>query len=624
MIVRRKRIAALMAGVDREYQQAFTCGMVRAGKEKDVDLCVFNCQGQPDGSERNDRGERAIFDLPELSDFDGVVLLMATIPTAACREQLREKLSCCPNIPLVTIDSKTDNSIRIDFEDQNSVREIMTHLLEEHHIRNAAFVTGPEESSVAMRRYEACMQVLAEHGITVHDADVIEGSWVRESGYQAAEKLLSGKRPLPDAIICGNDDMAFGVIERLKEAGLHVPEDVKITGFDALREAEGRGLTTVRRPVFEAGQKAVELLTEWFETGRPDVEVVRLPTQVVYGHSCGCTLDGMRATAYVRLLSDERRMVEWTLRQAASYFGALSGVSGREDAGAQINQFAKTMNLPLLYVCVDPAFPSTALNTRGTSYPREMQLLAGWKDRRPETQQRFDTRKLLPLLEEERAEPLALVFSPLYALDMNLGYTVCDVMHANGYAYYSLLTLLAGALTSLSLQTTIRAYAAVLENRSTHDPMTGLYNRLGFEQNVPRVFEKAKREGRCFAVVSCDMDGMKAINDRYGHLTGDKAIARMGRALQSLERCGLMCIHISGDEFLAVGTVADTRAAQDLLPTLRDGIDHLNRNDPWLCDIGASMGVYAAIPKPNDQLNDYLMYADRRMYEEKAKHHSEG
>ena len=104
--MRRKRIAALMAGVDQEYQQGFTWGMHSASQENNVDLCIFNCQGHADGFERNDAGERAIFALPNLKDFDGMVLLLATIPTSACSDQILRMLGEFPDMPLVTVDSQ--------------------------------------------------------------------------------------------------------------------------------------------------------------------------------------------------------------------------------------------------------------------------------------------------------------------------------------------------------------------------------------------------------------------------------------------------------------------------------------------------------------------------------------
>lgn len=619
--MKRKRIAALMAGVDREYQQAFTRGMVHAARMQEVDLCVFNCQGHPDGFDRNDQGERAIFELPDLSTFDGAVLLLATIPTRECRELIIDKISRYPELPLVTVDDPLGDSATITFDDRSSVEELMNHLLDEHGVRSFALVTGPTESTVAMGRRAECMKVLEDRGITVPEDAIIVGGWVRDGGWKAAEKLLSRSEPLPEAIVCGNDDMALGVIERLSERGLNVPRDVIVTGFDALQEAEGRGLTTIRRPEWEAGKQAVRLLIDWIYHGRPVENSVQLPTRVIYGESCGCKLDARKASNYVRMISDERRTMEHGLMHAAFFFGGLAGVSGKEEAGEQINEFAKTWGAKEMYVCVDPTFLSNPVTSHSASYPAEMMLLSGWRDRRAEKQRFFTTKSLLPLLAEEHNEALALVFSPLYAMGRTLGYAVLDVTHATTYAQYSLLTLLSSALMSLSLQTTVRAYAMVLENKSTHDSLTGLYNRRGFDQAVPPLFEQAIAESRCFAILSCDMDDMKHINDRYGHLTGDKAICRMGKALRALEERGMQCIHISGDEFLAAGIVADEESANELLDCLRASIDSLNREDPWLCDIGASMGVYAAVPQLGEQLNDYLMKADHRMYLEKKRHH---
>ena len=614
--MRRKRIAALMAGVDREYQQAFTWGMVSAARETDVDLCVFNCQGHADGFVRNDRGERAIFELPELSAFDGAVVLLATIPTEACRTHISALIAQYPELPLVTIDVQLAQSVMLAFDDQSSVRELTAHLLDEHHVRSAAVVTGPVETDVAMARCNACLQVLNARGIHVDADAIIEGRWVREGGRRAVDQLFSRGKPLPDVIFCGNDEMAFGVIERLAEHNLSVPGDVKVTGFDGLLEAEGRGLTTIRRPVDEAGKMAVSILMDWMDNGRPDLRERYLPTRTIYGESCGCVLDSKRASDYVRILSEERRGVENSLLHA-SFFGGLAGVSGEEEAGELIADFAQAWGATEMHVCIDPTVLSSAVTGRAASYPEELLLLSSWSGGNASAPSRFCVKELLPRLEEERSRPLALVFSPLYYIDKNLGYAVFDVEHATGYALYSLLTLLSGALMSLSLQTTVRAYASVLENKSTHDALTGLYNRRGFEKIVPPLFEQAIAEQRCFAVVSCDMDGMKHINDCYGHLSGDKAICRMSTALRVLETHGLVCIHISGDEFLAVGMVENERAAKTLLAALHESVDRLNREDPWLCDIAASMGAYAAVPCPGDHLNDYLLFADRRMYADK-------
>ncbi len=615
--MRRKRIAALMAGVDQEYQQGFTWGMHSASQENNVDLCIFNCQGHADGFERNDAGERAIFALPNLKDFDGMVLLLATIPTSACSDQILRMLGEFPDMPLVTVDSQWGQSVSITFDDNSSVRELMTHLLEIHKFQDFALITGPVGTSVADNRADAVRSVIEEYGANLPEDAIFDGQWVREGGRRAAEKLLGRGKPLPEVIVCGNDDMAFGAVERLREEGVRIPEEVAVTGFDARNEAVGRGLTTIQRPVQEAGKMAVNVLVEWIENGKPDQPAYVMPTRTIYGDSCGCPFNGVQASKYVRLLSTERRDVEQTLLKGAAFFSGISGMMGVEDAGARIEEFARTWQAKQLHVCVDPEFLNEKSAERTTQYPDEMLLLCGWNKGDTFPQQRFATRDLLPLLLQEREKPLALVFSPLYSAERSFGYAVFDMAHAAGYGLYALLTLLSASLSSMSLHATVRAYAEALEDMSIHDVMTGLYNRRGFRRVVTPVFEQAIRGKQCFAVISCDVNNMKHINDTYGHHMGDEAICRMSRVLCCLEQYGLICIHISGDEFLAAGVVENEAEGQRLRTLLEQELIRFNRENPWCSNIEAGFGAFAAVPKEHESMDDFVRLADERMYEDK-------
>lgn len=618
---RRKRIAALMAGVDREYQHALTNGMARAARAADTDLCVFNCQGQPDGFVRDDRGERAIFDLARLGDFDGAVVLLATIPTKVCRDQIRKLLDDYPEIPLVTIDVRHGQSVQVGFDDVVSVKELMTHLLDVHGARSFALVTGPKESRVAQARYEACREMLEARGIQLAEDAVFDGRWGREGGRMAAEQFLSRLDRMPEAIVCGNDDMAFGVIEQLRSAGLRVPEDVMVTGFDARSEAVGRGLTTIRRPVRKAGELAVNTLLKLIQGGRPPQDTVTLQTQVVYGDSCGCPAELARAQGCVQLLSEEQRLTERCLRQTTDFVTALAQTSTLRGVADELNAFARVWNPREMHVCVNPEFMQMETDRFPEYYPEEMLLLSGWSHGAESPVTRFASRDLLPRLVQERELPVALVFSPLSYMGSNLGYMVYDVEHVAGAVLPSLLLLMASSLTSISLRATMQGYAAVMERMSVRDALTGLHNRRGMQQLVPPVFEQAKKEGMPFAAVVCDMDDLKAVNDNHGHPAGDEAICRLGRAMRVLEKEGLTCIHISGDEFLALGSPLHARSAEALLDMLRESVAELNRSDPWLCDISVSMGGVVDVPGEGERLEDVLLRADNSMYAEKHSHH---
>ena len=619
MILRRKRIAALMAGVDQEYQQGFTWGMYSASQEKNVDLCIFNCQGYADGFDRNDAGESAIFTLPDLKDFDGVVALLDTIPTEECRQQIQGMLGQYPSMPLVTVDGQWGQSVSITFDDNSSVRELMKHLLEKHGMREFALVTGPADNSVAINRANAAREMIAQYGAHLPEDAVFDGRWVREGGRRAADLLLERDEAMPEVIVCGNDDMAFGVVERLREKDYLIPGEIAVTGFDARDEALGRCLTTIHRPVQEAGKLAVTVLVDWIENGSPEKPAYVMPTQTIYGDSCGCPFNGVQASKYVRLLSAELRDVEQTLLKGAAFFSGISGMTDVESAGARIVEFARKWKAKQLHVCVDPEFLKEKSADRDTAYPAEMLLLSGWSKGKRFHQQRFATNTLLPLLAQEREQPLALVFSPLYTASRSFGYAVFDMEHAVGYGLYALLTLLATSLSSMSLHATVRGYAEALEDMSIHDVMTGLYNRRGLQQAVFPVFEQAIREQRCFAMISIDVNNMKHINDTYGHPMGDEAICRMGRVLRCVEKHGLTCVHISGDEFLICGMVEDAAEGAALMAAVEQELDRFNREEEWCCDIEAGFGLYAAIPQSPEEFSDFIRLADEKMYVDKER-----
>ena len=136
---------------------------------------------------------------------------------------------------------------------------------------------------------------------------------------------------------------------------------------------------------------------------------------------------------------------------------------------------------------------------------------------------------------------------------------------------------------------------------------------------APQVMEQARREGKLFALLSADMDHMKDINDQFGHLAGDEAICRMGRALERLKEYSLTPVHISGDEFLAYGIVDGTDEARNIIRIISDELRKTNREDPWIYEISASIGVYAAVPGETDNLDIFMTMADRSMYAEKNK-----
>ena len=622
--MKRKRIAALMAGLNREYQQEFSRGMAAQALPLGIDLCIFNCQGyQAVLSPETEHQEGLIFDLPDLNEFDGITALLSTLSGHEHLRRVQELLDTHRSIPQVVVDAPSAHGVSIGFDDGCCVRQLVEHLLKEHGFRRFALLAGPFGNPVADLRLNTALDTLAKAGCPVSQRNILCGFWTKAGGRQCAEELLRREDPLPEALVCFNDDMAMGAIQVLENHGLSVPGDICVTGFDGRGEAIGCGVTTIRRPVVEAGSRCVELLAGMMDGHAPEKKQEILPTELILGHSCGCPMHHERSTAYIRDMSWEHQRVLEALIRTSTFSNALTGAESLRHAGDIINSFAGAWGLQEMHVCVRPDILEQDASPSTDVVPEQMLQISGYSSGKISEQKCFPTRSLLPVLEREDRQALALVFSPLYYASHSFGYVVMDMQFAASLALYSLLSMLDGSLMNLVQQQMIRAYARRVEQMSLHDSLTGLLNRRGFRQEAEALLAQAIREARPVAMLSADMDGMKRINDSFGHLAGDQAIARMGTAMRSLEKRGICCAHISGDEFVAVGLCAGPACAARIKADLKEALAALNREDPWVCDIGASIGVYVAQPASGDTPEDLLQHADEEMYREKRFRHAE-
>lgn len=610
-----------MASIDREYQQDFASGLASAGAKLGMDICIFNSQGHMNVAiSTSEVGESMIYDLADLNDFDGIISMPATMGSDIAIKKLYDVLSTIKGKPHVSIDVIQEGAVTIQFNDRISMEEITEHLITEHGARKIAFVSGPLNSSVATERIEACRNVLKRHNLTLDDKLIFDGQWTRIGGRNAAEKLLELGGELPDAVICGNDDMALSVIECLNEHGIRVPKDIVVTGFDALREAIMRGLTTICRPIDRSARKAIEILNNWIEGEEPTEKTYILSTIPIFGDSCGCTQSMEHVNEKLRALGSERWNMETTLTRVSMFSGVMAGVGDETETHEKIHDFVNNWNIKEFYLCVDPSICRETENiSTGTGYPQEMLLLYGIRPGKHYDYQMIRTGDLSPVLQEMRKNAVCLVFCPLYYRDRSLGYVAMDLGNGTGSALYPVLMLLNGALMSLYLQTNIKRSAATIERMAIEDIMTGMLNRRGYMERAPILLEQAKTEGKVFALLSADMDRMKEINDKYGHLAGDEAICRMGKALRCLEKEGITPVHISGDEFLAYGIVNEPEEAGKMISQVNEELKKINEEDPWICDISASIGIYAAVPQKEDNIDIFMTMADRSMYAEKNR-----
>ena len=172
------------------------------------------------------------------------------------------------NIPCVLIDAALDTDEDyigfVSTDNVAAIREVALHLLENNH-RDIVVVAGKKEAYVDEWRLQGVREAFREFGFTLSADKIIYGDYTEQGAYEAAKILLQNMQPT--AFLCFSDLMALGVMKAVEEAGLAVPNDISVTGFDGLiiTEYTQPPLTTVWQNFFEIGRQAANLLIQLME-----------------------------------------------------------------------------------------------------------------------------------------------------------------------------------------------------------------------------------------------------------------------------------------------------------------------------------------------------------------------
>lgn len=187
---------------------------------------------------------------------DGIILI---VPVQGLSfEEIR---AICADTPVVQIDShQSSGTPSVVIDETYGTRQMVEHLIHLGHTRFCE-IGGSPDWVTAQVRHQACIETFRLHGM--EPPTYFEANWTVSGGYRAAKRILADGEAFT-AIISANDNMAFGAIRALYEAGLAVPQDVSVVGFDDIPEAAYffPPLTTVRRNLIQLGMVGFEYLMQ--------------------------------------------------------------------------------------------------------------------------------------------------------------------------------------------------------------------------------------------------------------------------------------------------------------------------------------------------------------------------
>jgi LacI family transcriptional regulator len=271
---RTHAIGVLLPDLHGEFFSEVIRGIDSATRERQLHLLLSSFNSTPDdlmSAIRTVRGR-----------VDGLIVMSPDLDASIA---LQPKSGGAPTV-LLNPEVEVPGCDSLSIANFEGAHAMVGHLLRLGH-RRVAMIRGPERNIDARQRLEGYRAALREVGLPNASDMVLDGDFTEHSGYEAMQGLL--RRPSrPTAIFVANDHMAIGVLGALQDAGIRVPLDMAVTGFDDIPLARylTPPLTTVHVDMLQLGRRAVDLLLDRREPAGETRHAV-LPTTLVVRSSCG-------------------------------------------------------------------------------------------------------------------------------------------------------------------------------------------------------------------------------------------------------------------------------------------------------------------------------------------------
>ena len=640
-----KNIAVLIHSLTVEYAVQILNGISSYCSDKDVRVMIFQLNDPFATYGVFDYQNWSAIEYLKSDEIDGVIIIYGSFSMTVSAEYFRKVFEKI-NKPVVSVSMELGlkNEITTYVDCDKVYDDIVKHFINKHHCKKIAFLSANATiSKEAIQRFEAYKKALKSNNLEFDENLVFDGYFTQETGYQAIADKIKSKEDLNfDALIVANDNMAAGALNALQEAGIDVPNDVKMIGFDNTSHSylSRPKISTIDQNIVYQGEVAAQALLKKLN-GEDVPSSIPISLSVIYRQSCGC----VEMTDLRQIYKNQNDEV------VKDEVSEVKGIQGDErfyklipkiDSVYALFDMIKSTNSmqELFYImkyCLNDSDISKALIyfysqpkifSKGDKFSIPSKVyLSMFIDNDKDIQQFspeifINPNKQLFPSDYLKNEPGTYILQPIYSGEKNYGFMICKLT-SDYFSIYPLYLkiLITGSAYSYEYTQLILNNSS-LSVQSKTDELTKVLNRRGFIELGQKSIDLALEMKNTGIIFFIDMDGLKAINDTYGHKMGDEAIKAQALVLKKALRMNDVVGRIGGDEFVAVAI----GMTSDSLPKIRKKIEKqsasISAEKSFPFTLSCSIG---AIPFTSDKknLSELLLGADALLYEEKRQKHKQ-
>lgn len=643
-----KRFALFIDYIESVYSQRLIEGASRFFSSKDVEFLVFPC-GALNYLGKNFGYQRlAIASLINKKNIDGVIFVCSSQETNSTTDQIYSYLKSFMNIPVVCIGHDYSDYPCIVNSCDESMIQLAEHIIKKHKCKNPAIFVPKTPSLDILQRIKTFNLTIKKFGLAIANDNIIK---CENLSYNSAiDSLQNYKKRFGkfrfDSLVCMTDTLAFASIDYLSSCNVKIPKDILITGFDDEDNATSYSptLTTINQNVEKQSYYAAKILYKMVYKGKSNTDTITIHSSTIFRQSCGCLSLGSDKNHYKDFKGKEHldnnandgfvELSQWNYNKSSMI--KIIQLYSNLESGILIDDLAERIEADFIYLKISKAVvvlfdkPVATDKFEYFPMPSKAHVLSSFDS---EGNLHFNTKinrssfnpneKIVP---DGHVTTLnEMIVSSVYCNSILYGYLIFKPGPLDPAVYGIAIKMLSSTIAraSYSYEELKKKQQLEIENIniklvSVTDEMTGLLNRRGFISHGKETIENSIRNGKKGLVLFGDMDGLKVINDTYGHAAGDTAIKAEAEILKSLFRSSDIIGRLGGDEFAIVAPDMNVSKFLEMKKVLEEKCQLYNEKSGESFSLSISMGcVEYDLDDDKADIEKLLAIADDELYKEK-------
>lgn len=447
------RIGVCLCGIHHNVPAQYISSLCAHAASAGFLLQVFTPFTELSSGDNHDKGEASVFDYIEYGKLTALIILSETFKDSSVVKKLREQASAA-KVPVISVDKHLDGCYNITYDYSNSFEEIVRHIIEEHGCYFINFLAGIKDNSFSEERIEVYKKVLAEHNIPFEEERLGYGDFWELPAKAAVENFLESDLPLPEAIICCNDEMAVAACDVLQAHGFKVPDDVIVTGFDGyeLGKLYSPSITTCEQDTELAAQITITICKDILD-GLSNAPIdYSVDFKTVYNGSCGCkdcntTVSNQSVMWLFHKFKDSRAANEHNAMMALS----LSDGLGLTEVCGYLDSFFRRFSWFSAAVVLHSSYVNPLLPSHKEPFPEDsmVQVIDFHKFEYATPFAISEVCSSFPFLEESTDDTNLLLYIPLHMHDRVFGYFAVGCNERFSLLDYDLLRVFSDSLNRI-------------------------------------------------------------------------------------------------------------------------------------------------------------------------------